>query len=73
MMKLDFTNEETTAEAEQKAKDLGITRALENEKGTGFVIIYHQDSPDDYRVLRASSNLDRYIALMKEVSAAAKP
>lgn len=38
-VKFDFTNDETKAKTRQLAKDLGLEKILEENNGTGFVIL----------------------------------
>lgn len=67
MVKLDFTTDATRAEAEKTAKSLNMTKAWTNESGTGFVVIFNKNRPDDYRKLKGSTDASEYMKLIQEV------
>lgn len=67
MATLDFTSDATKAEAEKTAKALNMTKAWADESGTGFVIIFNKNRPDDYRKLKGSTDASEYLKLIKEV------
>jgi len=69
MVKLDLTNDETKAASEKTVMELHACKAWKAEMpGTGFVVIFHKDRPDDYRKLKGSTDAAEYEKLFKEVN-----
>lgn len=68
MGKFDFTDDKTKAESEKKAMELGLCHAWKTETGTGFVIVFNKNRPDEYRKLKGSTDKAEYEKLFKEMN-----
>lgn len=68
MVKLDLTSDETKAASEKTVMELHACKAWKAESGTGFVVIFNKDRPDDYRKLKGSTEAAEYEELFKEVN-----
>ena len=57
-VKFDFTNKETTALAESKANQIGISEILDNNRKTGFILIIDNTTKEVLYKLNKKDNID---------------
>lgn len=50
----------------ETAKKLKMEKVYEANQGTGFVLIFNKDKPDEYEKLKGSTTLSEYEALFKK-------
>ena len=57
-VKFDLTNKETTALAESKANQIGISEILDNNRKTGFILIIDNTTKEVLYKLNKKDNID---------------